>query len=353
MLSKIKILWFFVILSLLVTGYGYLFKYSLGAPRVVSWWVHDTITKKKKISDSITRDKRIVIISGSNGLFGIDSKILEDKTGIPVVNFALHASLSIDFYKMIVEKNIRRGDIVIIPLEYNYYFLNDKYNDWFVDNMISWGDEYLDWLNIIDYWEFISHVDLQKIVSGSLSNFMIRNGSSYKSKLNSDDEIATYLYDGNFHGYDFRSVNNHGDIITPKENKRLVIDLINNPGKNKEVLYYMKKHKISNYGILSIASLINSIEKKGAIAVLTWPVSINSNYFNSNDNESQKMIAEISNELSNKNININCDPWSVNMPPSLFYDTSYHPNGEGAKIRTESLYSCLVDNKIITQSARH
>ena len=87
-----------------------------------------------------------------------------------------------------------------------------------------------------------------------------------------------------------------------------------------------------------------------ATAVLTWPTSMKTQYFNKDDPQSNSMINTLTNNLKEHDIEIYCSPWSVNLDPKLFYDTAYHLNKEGARIRTEAVYSCLKHENLLTPS---
>lgn len=344
--AKIKISLLAVTSLIAMAGYSKLYEYSFDAPRVASWWLKDVIVKKELLSKK-TDGKRIVIISGSNGLFGFDGERMQKETGLPVVNLALHASLDLNFYRWIAERNIRKGDIVIVPLEFNYYTLSDSYNSWFIDNMLAWGRDYLGWISPIEYWRFLSHVEFKKVASGSLSNWHIQHGSSYKTKLHSSKEIAQYQYDGSFHEYDFRSVDETGGILAPKENKRDALPLIEHPEKNKAGLYYMKDSKLTAYGLSSASYLIKSIENMGAKVFATWPTSMSTVYFRKDDALSEKMIRSIKKEMEKSGVEMHCSPWDVNIDPSKFYDTAYHLNKAGAEIRTKAVVECMKNEGVL------
>ncbi|AMR32025.1 hypothetical protein A0256_11640 [Mucilaginibacter sp. PAMC 26640] len=61
---------------------------------------------------------RIIFCGGSNVAFGVDSKAIEQATGLPVVNMGLNASLGLDFMINEIRDIVRPGDIVIISPEY-------------------------------------------------------------------------------------------------------------------------------------------------------------------------------------------------------------------------------------------
>src|SRR5918911_1472998 len=66
---------------------------------------------------------RIIIFGGSNIAFGIDSELMEQKLGMPVINDGLHVALGVAPLEE-VKKYIRPGDIIIISLEY-YNFTDE------------------------------------------------------------------------------------------------------------------------------------------------------------------------------------------------------------------------------------
>lgn len=119
-------------------GYFYLYFMQIGKPVVAEWWLKNTIEKKELISEA-THGPRVVFISGSNSLFGISGDIIERKTGMKVVNLGLHANLDIDYLVYILRRNIKEGDIVIAPLEYQYYRKDNTPTSWVVTNMPAWG----------------------------------------------------------------------------------------------------------------------------------------------------------------------------------------------------------------------
>ena len=49
---------------------------------------------------------RLILVGGSNLAFGVDSKYMEQRLGMPVVNMATHAGLGMDFILSEVEPTI-------------------------------------------------------------------------------------------------------------------------------------------------------------------------------------------------------------------------------------------------------
>ena len=60
---------------------------------------------------------KIVVIGGSSAAFGLDSALIEEHTGMPVVNFGLYASLGTKMMLDLSRDYIGEGDIVILAPE--------------------------------------------------------------------------------------------------------------------------------------------------------------------------------------------------------------------------------------------
>ena len=119
-------------------GYISLFVYQIGAPLHAEWWVHAMYQYKDYLADSCTQ-KKIIIFGGSNSLFGINSEVIAEKTGLPVVNLSTHAGLDLDFILYKIQQHIHPGDIVVLPLEFEYYWRDGTISQWFSENMMAWG----------------------------------------------------------------------------------------------------------------------------------------------------------------------------------------------------------------------
>ena len=70
-----------------------LYVFSLGGYERAEHWLSDVYFAKEYRAAHIVEPK-VIIVSGSNSLFGFDSKTLENLIGKPVVNLAGHAALS-------------------------------------------------------------------------------------------------------------------------------------------------------------------------------------------------------------------------------------------------------------------
>lgn len=79
------------------------------------------INHKLKLLDSV-KSPRIIVLGGSNVCFGIDSKVIIDSIGLPVIDFGLHAGLGLKFYIDIVTQRSNKDDIIVIMPELQQFY---------------------------------------------------------------------------------------------------------------------------------------------------------------------------------------------------------------------------------------
>lgn len=128
------------------------FTLGLRLPRTEDW-IYYAYQKKEDYGRYIKDRRKIVIISGSNSLFGLSAEQIEQKLSLPTINYAVHAGLGIDFLLYKSRKIINDGDIVILPLENIHYFKSRK--EFLEENLLlnytlSYEPNYL---NQIPIWE--------------------------------------------------------------------------------------------------------------------------------------------------------------------------------------------------------
>lgn len=104
-----------VILSILIT---LTFRYFL---ELNPYFGHDYIAsglKKKLEKLQQSNSPKIILISGSSGANGINSKQIEDELGVDFVNMALFAGFSTKFILEYIKPYINEGDIVLYAKEF-------------------------------------------------------------------------------------------------------------------------------------------------------------------------------------------------------------------------------------------
>ena len=122
-----------VIICMLWAG---LFYIQLGKPTTSSKWIADVYDLKDKIAGSF-EGKKIVFTSGSNALFGLDSRVLTAYWEYPVVNYSVHAGLQLPYILERSKRILENGDIVILPLEYSMYQYDGRFSEVLIDYIVS------------------------------------------------------------------------------------------------------------------------------------------------------------------------------------------------------------------------
>ncbi|HAX7483228.1 TPA: hypothetical protein JTN37_004547 [Escherichia coli] len=335
--NKTKISIFIVAFLTVMSCYIALFYYQIGRGVVAEWWLRNVTEKKLQISKN-KPNERVIIVAGSNGLFGFDSDLIAKETGMDVVNLSLHAGLDLSFYRMMIEQTVRKDDVVVMPLEFSYYSLKDEYTGWFVDNMMAWGDDYLKWLSPWKKIEFLSHVSLSRVVTGVTSPI--------KNNFDSLQQVMRYSNNnGMYAGYNYKSLNNGGDINRFGFMHDLVKYMIADPDANRETLSYGKYDiQVSGHAIDELMTIKNIVQSRGATFYMSWPTTMKTKYFNENDAQSKYFVDAILTQLGEKGFSFICDPFYANLSPDYFLDTHYHLNGNGARLRSIKFAKCL--NKI-------
>lgn len=330
---------FFAVIITAIGSFLWLFKLQENKQVVGEWWLVNAYQFKGIVSDHIST-KKIMVVSGSNSLFSIDSKILSEKTNMPVVNLATHAGLDINYHFFIIKKHMKHGDIVVMPLEYEYYTSNGKPTDWFVNNMTGWGHDYISTLNIYEYIKFLTSITPRRLIDGL--------AATDKNYVDSIEKVQERIVknDGNYYGYNYKSFTQSGDINF-KSNSKTVYERIENGSFD----YFSNINKISPYALKKIKEIKEFVERNGGDLVLTWPVTMRNPSFDTSKKETIDNLANIKRMLAMNNISIYCSPSISNIGNQLFIDSQYHTNGYGAFVRSSLLGDCL--NIVINKKSKN
>lgn len=134
-------------------------------PTAMSQWISDAYAKKEAIAHKID-GKKIIIVAGSNALFGVDSKILEDAFGLPVVNYGVNAGIELPYTLHAAKRVINKGDVVLMPLEYPMYSYDGTAGVQMIDYIFSRDGAFFWELTLYEQFYMLWHVDFQRVSRG-------------------------------------------------------------------------------------------------------------------------------------------------------------------------------------------
>lgn len=271
-----------------------------------------SIIDKQHLLDSVP-SPRIVLMSGSCMAFGINSDILEKEFEIPVVNMALHYNLGSRFMMNQLKQNIRKGDIIIICLEYN---------------ILSEGEPEEQYI-AAEFYQPAS----QWVAGKTKKEKVLRY---FAHCLNASHLLLGYC------------LGKHDEVPTVNDSTSIfyrncfsakgdMIGHLNNPSYLLQALPINRNNVDFREPIKDVNEFVEFAEQKGAKVLYTFP-----SYCQSNFEENRHRIHFIENQLRAKlKCTIVGQPESGVMDDKLFFDNIYHPNAEGRKIWTYRLVEAL------------
>ena len=102
----------------------------------------DYVVKKDRAIRMIGERPKIILDGGSATLYGVRAKDMEKAFGIPTVNYALCAGFDLDYIFYGLKKVAKRGDIVILPLEYELFLYAGSTSSFKASYILSNDREY-------------------------------------------------------------------------------------------------------------------------------------------------------------------------------------------------------------------
>ena len=251
-------------------------------------------------------EPKIILVGHSNLSFGIDSKMLEDEIGMPVVNLGLHGGLGNAFHENIAKLNINKGDIVIVC--HSTFSDNDDISD-----------ASLAWITLD------KNKELWKIIRPKDYPIMLKSYPNYLK----NEYFLWITHKGNLDPgdcYSRKALNTYGDVIykpiqgeiSAKEFIRVEVPQINETCVNRLNLY-------NQY-----------ITSRGATLLIAgYPIAYGE-YSTFDEDDFVKFRKELQNKLDCKIIS---DYTNYFYPYDYFYNSILHLTNKAAKIRTKQLIS--------------
>ena len=129
-----------------------------------SAWVDQTYQKKNSYAAAIQQEK-VLVIAGSNALFGINSTMLREHLKKPVINLGVNAGLQLPLILQLATPYIKPGDTLIMPLEYPMYHYDGDLTHVEVDYILS-HQTLFDSLTPLQKIKILLHSPINRIIKG-------------------------------------------------------------------------------------------------------------------------------------------------------------------------------------------
>lgn len=331
------------VLGLLCLMYGGLFLYQLGAPLPAEYWVKDIITVKSYIA-SQSKENKIIIIAGSNALFSLDAIHIEKSLNVRTINLAMHAGLPLEYLIKYARQFANPKDVIVMPLEYEYYKAQTPYTGWYVNQLMTWatdaywelgvGEKLIVFMSVpptrvltgvrgqLNAAEILEQHPRRRPTSKGIILDHIKQIWVNGSSLNGDSEI-----------YSFKNINDRGDLVV---NQR-----VSYPYAGKDDYGLTGRFDVSPVVLDGLKEFGRYCREQNIGLVITWPPTAKSSRFDIHDNSVQANLDLIIGKVRSVGIDILGKPEDFHYLKDLFYDDSYHLNAMGRQYNTEVLIGHL------------
>lgn len=279
-----------------------------------------TVLEKDRLIRSAPSPK-IVLVGGSNLAFGIDSRMIQDSIGMPVVNMGLYAKLGLRYMLAQVHPYVKKGDIVVIVPEYDQFYGNFANGD----NTLNTALLYTPPDRIGDFIRSYSIVDvvLRPRAENARRSF-VRGAAALVGR-----EDQFFPKDTN-PVYNRRSFNQYGDAVSH----------LGLQGLNPDSIFVKPLPPIRDFN-RHILSDLNDLDDKannmGAHTYFMYPSYIDRSY-SINVAAIDSLTARL---RAGMRIPIVGQPRDFVYPKQLFFDTRYHLNARGRQLRTATMIAML------------
>jgi len=282
-----------------------------------SQWVADVYKYKDNIK---INSPKIVLVAGSNGLFGIDSKKLSKALEYPVLNDCVNAGIGLVPILSHAKRVIRENDIVIMPLEYPLYNYNSEAGEQMIDYIYAREPIILSELTLLEQFWIFWHISYNRVYRGYFDE---------KDKKN-------------LRGiYGVHNIDKNGDQIkTDKkyQTQQMKAEL-EIADKNPET--YGKEYNKNSLGWKYIKKFISWCKQR-KVKVIFVPSTLMNNSFYHKDEKENWYYKNFHQIAKSKGLNYIGVPFDYMYDKSLYFNTNFHLNNRGREIRTEKLIKDLI-----------
>ena len=284
----------------------------------MSQWVYDVYSKKIKIANKIN-EKKIVIVSGSNALFGIDSKMISKKFNLKVVNFGVNAGVMLPYTLYKAKEVINQGDIVILPLEYSMYNYDGIPNEQMIDYILSRDFSLFYELTFKEQFYIFWNIPFKRIYNGYFNN--------------STQKVMRGLYGSH-------NIDENGDQInTQIKNKSKAIQ---KELDNHKANYYGKEYEENTLSWKYLEKFVEWCSKKD-IQTIFVPSTLLKFDIYKNDPVEKSYYSNIPKLIKARKWNYIGNPYDYMYDKKFYFNTDFHLNHKGRIKRTEQLVKDLSD----------
>ena len=287
------------------------------------------LDEKMERLTSIEEDK-IIIVGGSSVAFGIDSALMEEELGMPVVNFGLYAALGTKLMIDLSREGVKEGDIVILAPEISAQTLSLYFS---AENTLNAIDDNKELLKYIPSEHYLS-------LLGGAWRFA-KDKLEYWLKDSAPDPEGIYNADSFNEYYDIKAGLCTENVMRRYYDPNTIIsfdtDII-----DPDFIDYVNEY-------------IAWCEEQGATVYFTWCPMNSAATEEGTDAKALRAFSKYMDDV------LDCDVigalWDTYYGPIMdkayFYDTNFHLNDTGVRYRSINLINDILSALYPNDSSKY
>lgn len=279
---------------------------------------HAAIIQQKIHAAREIGDPKLILVGGSSVAYGISAEMLSRELNMPTYNFGLWASLGASYILHLAKSAVKKGDTVLLCLEYE---------------MLNWDGPSKYWVNQ-EFIRFVLGVDSQFIESKTLKEKIWIALSLPPSAILSG--LNSWRRGVEVPGFDFfEEYNIYGDSIENTESEKNRLDGSWRKAVRATSKVYKDGVPQSPKASEAVGEFLGWANQRGVRVFATFPnLARNDDYTEKNAIAAARAVKEM---FRPHGVEVLGSPNEAMLPQELYFDTHYHLTQEGVKQRTKML----------------
>jgi hypothetical protein len=293
-----------------------------------------THSYKEYILRKTSEIPRIIVDSGSNSQHGINSQILSERFGLPVINVSDNASYPLTYKLSRLEKFTKSGDTLILPLEWAYYGKQSILPETFAKEIfIRLAFYYWD-VSLLDKFTILNSIPVNMVLDG-----LFNNRTAWGRK---DEEMF----------WDALELRAHkspsGDVPSDQTFKE---DKFSNESTCAD--YIFEKLSQNNFTITDAfydsIKRIKSLQGNGVNVIVTWPAVVGQDCYEQYQDDFNNFYDQATALYKEEGIPFVGDANDSYFDKNFIRDTHYHLNNVARDVRTKRLADNIEQSGLISK----
>ena len=307
-------------------------------PAVGSYWIAKVLTYQDNLLEKSTDKKRLIVIGGSNGLYGFDGNYLEKHSDYDVINLSVHVGFDLPFHEQRLRGKLRQGDIVVATIEHPLY-RRDSTTSFHQEQNLLWLQRFFNYETPIERLQ--SNLETPSEIYASLGWQKLTQPKRDLSGLPEpgNDGIKTPVIMSKIMPLHVSLADEHGFFVVPLPANKAVKKDFN--GKKRPYSALPVSAAGPTRAVDKLLQLKKSVEQQGAQLLITWPAMADIKSHSRHDTALVSEYRSFQAALNKTGLKMICDPADMFLPTEFFSDTVYHVNAWGALDRSIRLAKCL------------